>query len=86
MPDIADSYDVIIIGAGHNGLTAGTYLQRAGYRVLVTDRQATAGGLSQATNVIPGAPNHIAHTATGELIHIRASPVLQELELARHGL
>ena len=86
MPDIADSYDVIIIGAGHNGLTAGTYLQRAGYRVLVTDRQATAGGLSQATKVIPGAPNHIAHTATGELIHIRASPVLQELELARHGL
>lgn len=86
MPDIGDSYDIIIIGAGHNGLTAGTYLQRAGYRVLVIDRQATAGGLSQAANVIPGAPNHIAHTATGELIHIRASPVLQELELAKHGL
>jgi phytoene dehydrogenase-like protein len=84
--DIADSYDIIIIGAGHNGLTAGTYLQRAGYRVLVTDRLSTPGGLSQAANIIPGAPNHIAHTATGELIHVRASPVLHELELARHGL
>ncbi len=86
MTDIADSYDVIVIGAGHNGLTAGTYLQRAGYRVLVTDRLATPGGLSQASNVIPGAPNHMAHTATGELIHVRASPVLRELDLAAHGL
>lgn len=86
MTEIADSYDVIIIGAGHNGLTAGTYLQRAGYKVLVTDRLATPGGLSQASNVIPGAPGHIAHTATGELIHLRASPVLHELDLAGHGL
>jgi phytoene dehydrogenase-like protein len=84
--DIADSYDVIIIGAGHNGLTAGTYLQRAGLKVLVTDRLATPGGLSQAANVIPGAPHHIAHMATGELIHVRASPVLHELDLAGHGL
>lgn len=86
MSELADSYDVIIIGAGHNGLTAGTYLQRAGCRVLVTDRLATPGGLSQASNIIPGAPNHIAHTATGELIHVRASPVLHELDLAGHGL
>jgi phytoene dehydrogenase-like protein len=84
--EIADNYDVVIIGAGHNGLTAGTYLQRAGYKVLVTDRLATPGGLSQASNVIPGAPNHMAHTATGELIHVRASPVLRELDLAGHGL
>jgi phytoene dehydrogenase-like protein len=84
--EIADNYDVIIIGAGHNGLTAGTYLQRAGYKVLVTDRLTTAGGLSQASNVIPGAPYHVAHTATGELIHVRASPVLHELDLAGHGL
>jgi phytoene dehydrogenase-like protein len=83
---LADSYDVIIIGAGHNGLTAGTYLQRAGFKVLITDRLATPGGLSQASNIIPGAPNHIAHTATGELIHVRASPVLHELDLAGHGL
>jgi phytoene dehydrogenase-like protein len=84
--EITDSYDVIIIGAGHNGLTAGTYLQRAGYKVLVTDRLATPGGLSQASHVIPGAPHHLAHTATAELIHVRASPVLHELDLAGHGL
>jgi phytoene dehydrogenase-like protein len=83
---LAGSYDVIIIGAGHNGLTAGTYLQRAGFKALVTDRLATPGGLAQASNIIPGAPNHIAHTATGELIHVRASPVLHELDLAGHGL
>jgi phytoene dehydrogenase-like protein len=37
-------YDVIVIGAGHNGLVAATYLAKAGRRVLVLERRAVAGG------------------------------------------
>jgi len=37
-------YDVIVVGAGHNGLTAAAYLQRAGAKVLVVERRHETGG------------------------------------------
>lgn len=39
-----DQYDAVIIGAGHNGLVAACYLQRAGLRVLVLERNEHIGG------------------------------------------
>ena len=80
-----DRYDVVIVGGGHNGLVAGAYLGKAGKRVLVVERSALAGGLSQSDHVIPEAPDHMINTGTAELIHIRASPVMQELDLRSHG-
>ncbi|WGM47309.1 Phytoene desaturase (neurosporene-forming) [Brevundimonas sp. NIBR10] len=80
-----DRYDVVIVGGGHNGLIAGTYLSKAGKRVLVVEQAAMAGGLSQSDHVIPEAPDHMINTGTAELIHIRASPVMQELDLRSHG-
>ena len=38
------SYDVIIVGGGHNGLVAAAYLARAGRRVLILERRASVGG------------------------------------------
>lgn len=38
------TYDVVIVGAGHNGLTAGAYLARAGAKVLVVERRHETGG------------------------------------------
>ncbi len=82
---MTDTYDVIVVGGGHNGLVAGSYLAKAGRKVVVVERSAAAGGLARSDYVIREAPNHMINTGAVELIHIRASPVMQELELAKHG-
>lgn len=41
---MTSQYDIIIIGAGHNGLVAAAYLARAGRKVLVLERRAVPGG------------------------------------------
>ncbi len=47
-------YDVVIIGAGHNGLTAACYLARAGLSVLVLERRSVVGGACVTEEVFPG--------------------------------
>lgn len=37
-------YDIVVVGAGHNGLTTGAYLARAGAKVLVVERRHETGG------------------------------------------
>lgn len=78
-------YDVVIVGAGHNGLVAGTYLAKAGRKVVTAERSGVAGGLSRSDPMIPEAPGHMVNTGALELIHIRASPVMHELDLPGHG-
>ncbi len=51
---MVNAYDIIIIGAGHNGLTAAIILARGGRRVLVLERRGTAGGLAAAEEFHPG--------------------------------
>ncbi len=48
------SYDDIILGAGHNGLTAAAYLARAGRRVLVLERADHVGGAALSAQAFPG--------------------------------
>ena len=47
-------HDVIIIGGGHNGLTAAAYLARAGRTVLVLERRPVLGGACVTEEVFPG--------------------------------
>ena len=44
-------YDILIVGAGHNGLVAATYLAKAGKKVLVLEQRETAGGQLAADTI-----------------------------------
>ena len=74
--------DALIIGAGHNGLTAAAYLARAGLSVLVLERQPIVGGAAVTEEFHPGFRNSVA-SYTVSLLNPK---VVGDLELHRHGL
>ncbi|WP_293394972.1 NAD(P)/FAD-dependent oxidoreductase [Nevskia sp.] len=74
-------HDVILIGAGHNGLVCAATLAAAGKKVLVLERSAVVGGACITDEIAPG---YRASTAS-YLISLLLPEVVQELELARHG-
>ena len=76
------TYDAIIIGAGHNGLTCAAYLGRAGLRVKVVERRAVVGGAAVTAEFYPGFRNSVA-AYTVSLLNPK---VIADLALARHGL
>ena len=72
-------YDAIIIGAGHNGLTCGCYLARAGLKVLVLEQYRTVGGMTVTEEeTLPGFWSDI-HASGYQLANL--SPVPRELDL-----
>src|SRR5437868_792853 len=74
--------DVIIIGAGHNGLVTAFYLARAGFKPLVLERQDTVGGCAITEEFHPGFKcSRLSHAAWP--VH---PSVLDDMALARHGL
>jgi len=74
------SYDSIIIGAGHNGLVCAAYLARSGQRVLVVEAAARPGGLAATRPFGSGFKVPIAHAFS----HFPAK-IVQDLDLGRHG-
>ena len=75
-------HDVVVIGAGHNGLICAAYLARAGYDVLLLEARDTVGGCASTVDALGARVN----TCNCDHISIRSTPILDELELARHGL
>src|SRR5919202_5584366 len=76
------SYDAVVIGAGHNGLTCAAYLGMAGLKVKVLERRAIVGGACVTEEFCPGFRNSIA-AYTVSLLHPQ---VIADLGLQQHGL
>jgi phytoene dehydrogenase-like protein len=74
--------DVVIIGAGHNGLTCAVYLARAGLRVRVVERRRVVGGAAVTEEFHPGFRNSVA-AYTVSLLNPK---IIADLGLAGHGL
>jgi phytoene dehydrogenase-like protein len=79
-------YDAVVIGAGHNGLTAAFYLARAGLKVLVVERRGVVGGCA-VTEEIDGAKAPGCRVSTASYMASMLRPeVIRDLALDRHGL
>jgi phytoene dehydrogenase-like protein len=78
--------DVVIIGAGHNGMAAAGYLSRAGKKVVVVERMAKVGGMTSSGYMIPEAPEHMVTPCAVELLFARGSGIIEDLDLVKHGL
>jgi phytoene dehydrogenase-like protein len=79
-------FDAIVIGAGHNGLTAAAYLQKAGLSVLVLEASPTTGGMTSTYPTLPGAPGHLVNEGAIQHSLIRMSSIARDLNLKRYGL
>ena len=75
-------YDVIVIGAGHNGLTCAAYLAMAGLKVKVLERRPVVGGAAVTEEFFPGFRNSIA----AYTVSLLQPKIIADLRLAAHGL
>src|SRR5205809_2820160 len=74
--------EIVIIGAGHNGLTCAAYLAMAGLRVKVVDRRKVVGGAAVTEEFHPGFRNSVA----AYTVSLLNPTVIRDLRLAEHGL
>jgi phytoene dehydrogenase-like protein len=75
-------FDAIVVGAGHNGLTAAAYLARAGLSTLVLERREIVGGCCVTEEIAPG-----CRASTTSYIATMLRPeVIKDLNLREHGL
>src|ERR1700761_6403260 len=74
--------DVLIIGAGHNGLTCAAYLAKAGLRVTVVDRRKVEGGAAGREEFWPGFRNSVA----AYTVRLLNPQIIADLNLHEHGL
>jgi phytoene dehydrogenase-like protein len=80
---VAEPWDIIVIGAGHNGLALACYLAKAGRKVLVLERRDISGGGVISQELIPGFTIN-THAMNHHWLHI--GPVYMDLELGGTGV
>ncbi|WP_240760242.1 phytoene desaturase family protein, partial [Phytoactinopolyspora endophytica] len=76
---IAGQYDAVVVGGGHNGLTAAAYLARAGRSVLVLERLEQVGGAAVSDAVFPGVEARLSRYSY--LVSLLPHQVIDELGL-----
>jgi len=75
-------YNAIVIGGGHNGLTAAAYLARAGRKVLVLERRHVLGGAAVTEEVFPG----FRFSVCSYVVSLLRPEIIRDFDLPRHGL
>jgi phytoene dehydrogenase-like protein len=76
------TYDVVVIGGGHNGLTTAAYLARAGRKVLVLERRHVLGGAAVTEEVFKG----FQFSVCSYVVSLLRPEIIRELDLPSHGL
>ncbi len=74
--------DVVVIGAGHNGLVCAAYLAAAGLKVTVVERRDVVGGAAVTEEFHPGFRNSVASYT----VSLLQPKVIDDLQLHQHGL
>jgi phytoene dehydrogenase-like protein len=76
------NYDAIVIGGGHNGLTAAAYLAKAGKKILVLERRHVLGGAAVTEEIHPG----FKFSVCSYVVSLLRPEVIRELELPKYDL
>lgn len=79
---MTDKYDVVMVGAGHNGLVCASYLARAGKKVLVLEANASPGGCAATREFAPG----YSVSSCAQWLNQLHPVVTRDLALQSHGL
>ncbi|WP_182379301.1 NAD(P)/FAD-dependent oxidoreductase [Nocardioides sp. WS12] len=82
---MASSHDFVIIGGGHNGLSAACTLGAAGASVLVLEQQPILGGLSTSHPHLPAAPDHWLSLGAMDDMFMSCTSIVDDLRLRDHG-
>ena len=75
-------HDILIIGAGHNGLTCAYYLAKKGLKVAILEAADKVGGAAVTDEFHPGFRN----SAASYTVSLLQPKVIKDMELERHGL
>jgi len=79
---LAQSYDAVVIGGGHNGLVSAAYLARAGLKTLVLEKRHVLGGAAVTEEVFPG----FRFSIFSYVVSLLRPEIIRDLELPKHGL
>jgi phytoene dehydrogenase-like protein len=79
---MAQKYDAIIIGGGHNGLIAAAYLAKAGKKVLVLEKRYLVGGASVTEEIYPG----FKYSVFSYVVSLLRPDIVRDLQLPKYGL